>query len=161
MNFNQVIIAGNLVREMELRYLQNGTAVLNNCIACTEKAKKGGEWVDETVFLDFAVFGKTAEVMNQYLRKGSNVQLVGRLRQESWQDKNTGDKRTKLTMTVDRMLMLGKRDDQGGGQDSSHGDQQADRPPSNSEQANRQSPTRQPSQQRESQPEPAPDDIPF
>ena len=83
--YNKLILVGNLTRDIELRYLPSGAAVAKSAIASTYKYKSStGEQKDEVMFLDFNVFGKSAEVMNQYLRKGSKVLLEGRLVLEQW-----------------------------------------------------------------------------
>jgi single-strand DNA-binding protein len=78
--FNKVIAVGNLTRDIDLRYLQNGSAIAKSAIATSYKYKSTtGEQKDEVCFLDFSIFGRSAEVANQYLRKGSKVLLEGRL----------------------------------------------------------------------------------
>lgn len=108
--FNQLICIGNLTKEPELRYLPSGSAVFNNTVATSHKYKtQSGEQKDETAFIDFVIFGKGAEIANQYLHKGSKVFLEGRLKQESWEKE--GQKHTKLVLQVETMKMLdGKKD---------------------------------------------------
>ena len=78
--YNKVVMIGNLTRDIELRYLPSGSAVAKSAIATSYKYKSAsGEQKDEVCFLDFTIFGKTAEVANQYLKKGSKVLLTGRL----------------------------------------------------------------------------------
>jgi len=107
--FNKVILVGNLTRDLELRYLQSGTAVGNTGIAVNRKFKSAnGEQKDETLFIDITFFGRTAEIANQYLRRGSKVLVEGRLKLDSWEDQN-GGKRSKHTVVVESMQMLDSR----------------------------------------------------
>jgi len=119
--FNKVILVGNLTRDLELRYLQSGTAVGNTGIAVNRKFKSSnGEQKDETLFIDITFFGRTAEIANQYLRRGSKVLVEGRLKLDSWEDQN-GGKRSKHTIVVENMQMLDSRStqDTNGGYNSS------------------------------------------
>ena len=103
---NKVIILGRLTREPELRYLQSGSAVCSCGIAHTKKFKNQmGEAKEKTCFVDFGIFGKRAEVFNQYLKKGSKVLLEGELNLEQWEDQN-GGKRSKHTINVSDFTML-------------------------------------------------------
>jgi len=113
--FNKVILVGNLTRDLELRYAPSGTAIGSTGIAVNRKFKSSnGEQRDETMFIDITFFGRTAEIANQYLRKGSKVLVEGRLKLDSWEDQN-GGKRSKHTIVVENMQMLGSRDDAQGG----------------------------------------------
>lgn len=105
-SFNQVQIAGNLTRDVELRITSAGTSVADIGIAINERVKKGDEWVDEPVFVDVTLWGRMAEVANEYLRKGSPVLIGGRLRYESWND-DSGSKRSKLKVVGDKLQLLG------------------------------------------------------
>lgn len=114
--FNRVILLGNLTRDPELRYLQSGMAVADIGLAVTEKRKNAnGEWIDDTVFVDVTVWGRTAEVAGEYLSKGSPAFFEGRLKMDTWEDKQTGQKRSKLKVTADRLQLIGARG-QGGGE---------------------------------------------
>jgi len=114
--FNKVIMVGNLTRDIELRYLPTGSAVANTAIATNRKFKKqDGSQGEEVCFIDVTFFGRTAEIVNQYLRKGSKVLIEGRLKLDQWTDQN-GGKRSKHSIVAESMQMLGGRDDnQGGG----------------------------------------------
>ncbi|MGW8169667.1 MAG: single-stranded DNA-binding protein [Sulfurovaceae bacterium] len=108
--FNKVILAGNLARDIEIRYLQSNTAVATTAIAVNRKFKaKSGEMKDETMFIDITFWGRTAEIANQYLRKGSQVLVEGRLTLEQW-TATDGSKRSKHTIAVETLQMLGSRD---------------------------------------------------
>lgn len=106
--FNKVILVGNLTRDIELRYSSNGTAYARTAIAVTRKFSSNGKNVEETCFIDISLFGKTAEVANQYLSKGSKILVEGRLKFDQWQD-NNGQNRSKHSVSVDSMEMLGNR----------------------------------------------------
>ncbi len=113
--YNKVILVGNLTRDIELRYTQGGMAIAKTGIATNRKFKKqSGEQVDETMFIDLTFFGRSAEVANQYLRKGSKVLVEGRLMLEQWTDQN-GQKRSKHSINVEEMKMLDSRGDNPGG----------------------------------------------
>ena len=112
-SYNRVILVGNLTRDPELRYIPSGTAVSDISLAVNERIKKGDQWVDEVSFIDVTLWGRTAEIANEYLSKGSPLLVEGRLRQERWE--KDGQKHSKLKVTCDRMQMLGSRDGGGGG----------------------------------------------
>lgn len=104
--FNKTIMLGNLTKDIELRYLPNGTAIGKSSIASTHKYKsQTGEQKEEVCFLDFNLFGRSAEVANQYLKKGSKVLLEGRLVFEQWTAQD-GSNRSKHALRVDSMTML-------------------------------------------------------
>lgn len=103
MNLNNVTIAGNLTGNPELKYLQSGMAVCNFRLANNLKKKDG---TSKTTFIDCTAWDKTAEVAGQYLTKGSPVLLEGRLDLEEWDDKKTGDKRSKHIITVNRLHLF-------------------------------------------------------
>ena len=109
--YNKVILVGNLTRDVELRYLPSGTAVGKVGIATNRKFKSAtGEQKDETMFIDLTFFGRTAEIANQYLRRGSKVLVEGRLILEQWVAQD-GTKRSKHSVTVENMQMLDSRAD--------------------------------------------------
>ncbi len=111
--FNKVIIAGNLTRDIELRYLPSGTAAGSSAIASNRRFKSSsGEQKEEVLFIDITFFGRTAEIANQYLKKGSKVLLEGRLKLDSWSDQY-GNKRSRHSIIVENMQMLdSKNEDQ-------------------------------------------------
>ena len=116
-SFNRVILVGNLTRDVEMKYLQSGTAVTEVGLAVNNRRKaQSGEWIDETVFGDVTLWGRQAEVASEYLSKGSSVLIEGRLKLDTWETE--GQKRSKLRVVGERMQMLGGRSggsDQGGG----------------------------------------------
>ncbi|MCP4969714.1 MAG: single-stranded DNA-binding protein [Arcobacter sp.] len=120
--YNKVVMVGNLTRDIELRYMPNGSALAKSAIATSHKYKtQTGEQKDEVCFLDFNMFGRSAEVANQYLRKGSKVLLEGRLVFEQWTAQD-GTNRNKHALRVDTMKMLDtKSDAQNMGNDNNQG----------------------------------------
>ena len=114
--YNKVILVGNLTRDIEVRYTSSGMAIAKVGIATNRKFKSAtGEMKDETMFIDITFFGRTAEVANQYLRKGSKVLVEGRLILEQWVAQD-GTKRSRHSVTVETMQMLDSRgDNQSGG----------------------------------------------
>jgi single-strand DNA-binding protein len=109
-SYNRVILLGNLVRDIELRYTNSRMAVCQNAIAVNDRRKNAsGEWIDETSFVDVTFFGRTAEVVSEYLSKGSPIFVEGRLKQDTWE--KDGQKRSKLYVIVDRMQLLGGRNE--------------------------------------------------
>ncbi len=106
-SFNRVIVMGNLTRDPELRYVAKRTAVSDRGLAINDRIKKDGEWVEEVTFVDVTLWGRTAEVANEYLTKGSPVLIEGRLKYETWE--KDGQKRSKLKVVCDRMQMIGSR----------------------------------------------------
>lgn len=110
MSFNKVILVGNLTRAPELKYTSGkGTPVTKTGIAVNRKATINGELREEVCFVDLTFWGRTAEIANQYLQKGSKVLIEGRLVYETWQDQN-GQNRSKHSITVDSMEMLGNKE---------------------------------------------------
>lgn len=109
-SFNRVIIAGNWCRDPEIKYTQSGTAVCEMSLAVNDRRKnQAGEWVDEVSFVDVTIWGKTCDVVEKYTRKGSNVMVEGKLKQDSWDDRETGKKRSKLKVVCERLVMLGSK----------------------------------------------------
>lgn len=109
--YNKVILAGNLTRDIEVRYTQSGSAIGNTAIATSRKFKsQTGEQKEEVLFVDITFLGRTAEIANQYLRKGSKVLVDGRLKLDQWTAQD-GTKRSKHSVTVENLQMLGSRDE--------------------------------------------------
>ena len=111
--FNKIILVGNLTRDIELRYSQAGLGIANTAIATSRKFTSNGEKKEEVMFVDITFFGRSAEVANQYLRKGSKVLVEGRLNFDQWVDQN-GQKRSKHSVTVETMQMLDSKGDNQG-----------------------------------------------
>lgn len=114
-SFNRVILLGNLTRDPEVRYTPQGTAVCDVGIAVNERRKNAaGEWIDEVVYVDVTLWGRTAEVAGEYLTKGSPLLIEGRLRLDTWESQD-GQKRSRLRVVGERMQMLGSRGSGEGG----------------------------------------------
>lgn len=122
--YNKVILVGNLTRDIELRYSQNGSAIANTAIATSRRFTVNGEKKEETCFVDITFFGRSGEVANQYLRKGSKILVEGRLHFEQWTDQQSGQKRSKHSVIVESMQMLDTR----GGGDQGYEDQGSNAP---------------------------------
>jgi single-strand DNA-binding protein len=109
--YNKVIMMGNLTRDIELKYIPSGAAIAKGAIATSHKYKaQDGSQKEEVCFLDFNVFGKSAEILNQYVRKGSKVMLEGRLVLEQW-TANDGTNRNKHSLRVDNFKFLDSKAD--------------------------------------------------
>lgn len=104
-SFNSVVLLGNVTRDVEVRYLQGGSAVCDIGLAVNEKYKKGDEWVEDVTFVDITLWGRTAEVAGEYLRKGSPVLISGRLKLDTWEKE--GQKHSKLKVVGERMQLIG------------------------------------------------------
>ena len=113
-SFNRVVLMGNVTRDIELKYLQSGTAVTEIGLAMNDRRKtQSGEWVDEPVFVDVTLWGRTAEIASEYLSKGAPVFIEGRLKYDTWE--TDGQKRSKLRVVGERMLLIGPRGDRSRG----------------------------------------------
>ncbi len=116
-NFNKVILAGNLTRDPELRYTPKGTAVAKIGMAINRSWKsETGETKEEVTFVDVDAFGRQAEVIAQYMKKGRPLLVEGRLRYDTWDDKQTSQKRSKLGVVLESFSFLdSNRGESGGG----------------------------------------------
>ncbi|MDD2699228.1 MAG: single-stranded DNA-binding protein [Arcobacteraceae bacterium] len=111
--YNKVILIGNLTRDIELKYIPSGAAIAKGAIATSHKYKaQDGSQKEEVCFLDFNVFGKAAEVLNQYVKKGSKVMLEGRLVLESWTAQD-GTSRNRHSLRVEEFKFLDSKNDNG------------------------------------------------
>ncbi len=125
---NKVILVGNLGRDPEVRYMPDGAAITNISVATTDTWKdKAGEKQERTEWHRVAFFGKLAEIAGEYLKKGSQVYIEGRLQTRKWQDKDGQDKYT-TEIVADRMQMLGSRSGGGAGGDTPAGSGGGDTP---------------------------------
>ena len=122
-SFNRVILIGNLTRDPEVKYVTSGTAVtqLGLAVSRTWFDKKANEKKEETTFVDVTLWARQAEVAGEYLKKGSSVLVEGRLNLDTWDDRETGKKRSKLTVVGENMTMLGGKPSGGGGYTGSGG----------------------------------------
>jgi single-strand DNA-binding protein len=164
-----VCITGNITRDAELRATTGGGSVLRFGVAVNDRRKNAqtGEWEDHPNFVDCVMFGKRADALAAYLTKGTKVAVDGKLRYDSWQDRQTGAKRSKLEVVVDDLDFMSRRGDSGGGYQPQQGYQPqpsyqqapAEPMPQPMPQPRPQAPTTAPAQA------PAPDlydaDIPF
>lgn len=116
-SFNKVILVGNLTRDPQVRYTTGGTAVTDIGLAINSSwfDKQSNQRKEETTFVDVTLWGRQAEVAGEYLSKGRPVLIEGRLQLDQWDDKDTGQKRSRLKVVCENMQMLGSRSDGGGG----------------------------------------------
>lgn len=120
--YNKVVLMGNLCRDWELRYSKDGTPIGSNSLAINRAWKdEDGEKKEEVTFVDLTLFGKSAETAAEYQKKGSLTHIEGRLRQEKWEDKETEQPRSKLSVVVERFVLMGDA--------KSSDDDNDDRPP--------------------------------
>jgi single-strand DNA-binding protein len=170
-NYNKIILVGNLTRDPQLRYLPSQMAVVDIGLAVNHKFKtKTGEDREEVLFIDCSAFGKQAEVINQYCQKGKQLLVEGRLKYDTWEDKQGGGKRSKHSVVIDNFQFLGGREGGGGAPQGGYdqgGEDSQSRPPQRSPQ--RPAPSRPASAPQQPAPEQPfseeqqfkDDDIPF
>jgi single-strand DNA-binding protein len=114
-SFNKVILVGNLTRDPEVRFTPKGTAIAKIGLAVNRVWRtETGEQKEEVTFVDVDVFGRTAENVGQYMRKGSPILIEGRLRLDQWDDKQTGQKRSKLGVVAETVQFLSSGGSRGG-----------------------------------------------
>lgn len=125
-SFNKVILMGNLTRDPQLKYLPSQMAVAEFGLAMNRKFRtQAGEDREEVTFVDCSAFGKTGELINQYFTKGKPIFIEGRIKYDSWEDKQGGGKRSKITVVVENFQFVGGRDGGGGGGQPSYDDADA------------------------------------
>jgi len=113
--FNKVIIAGNLTRDPELRYTPKGTAVARITLAVNRSyTSETGERKEEVNFVDVDAWARQAEVISQYMKKGRPLLVEGRLKQDTWEDKNTHQKQSKLKVVLESFTFIDSRGGDGG-----------------------------------------------
>ena len=116
-SFNKVILVGNLTRDPEVRYTPKGSAVCDLGLAVNRQySTEGGEKREEVTFVDVVLWARLAEIAGEYLKKGRPVLIEGRLQLDSWDDKQSGQKRSKLRVIGETMQLLGSRPGGGGGE---------------------------------------------
>jgi len=121
-NLNKVMLIGNLTRDPELRHTPKGTAVAELGLAINRVwSNEQGQRQEETTFVDVTLWGRQAEVAQQYLTKGSPAYIEGRLQLDTWDDKATGQKRSKLKIVGEALQLLGAKGGGGGGGNNSGG----------------------------------------
>ena len=123
---NKVILIGNLTRDPELKYTPKGTAVAEIGLAINRTySTDGGEKREEVTFIDVTLWGRVAEIVGEYCKKGRPLYVEGRLQLDTWDDKTSGQKRSKLKVIGENIQLLGGRE---GGEASGGGEQKASRP---------------------------------
>ena len=121
-NYNKVILMGNLTRDPEVRYTSSGTAIAKLGMAINRYWRnQDGQQQEETTFVDVDAFGRQAETIGQYLKKGRPIMVEGRLKLDQWDDKQTGQKRSKLGVTLENFQFLDSRGEGGGGEGGNFG----------------------------------------
>lgn len=150
-SFNKVILAGNLTRDPELRYMPNGKAIAKIGLAVSRTwTNDAGEKKEDVAFIDVDAFGRQAEVIGQYFKKGRPILLEGRLKLDQWEDKNTHQKQSKLKVVLESFSFIDSNRTEGGGAPAEAPRNRPTPPP-----AAEDSPTDA------STPAPAEDDVPF
>jgi single-strand DNA-binding protein len=105
---NKVILIGNLGKDPEVKYTPSGTAIAKFSLATNERYKdKDGNWQDRTEWHNITAWARTAEIAGEYLKKGRTVYIEGRLRTDSWEDKNTHEKKYRTEIVVENLVLLG------------------------------------------------------
>ena len=129
-SFNKVILLGNLTRDPEVRYTPKGTAVTELGMAVNRVyTAENGEKREETTFVDVTLWGRTAEIAGEYLKKGRPVFIEGRLQLDTWDDKQSGQKRSKLKVVGEGLQLIGSRPGgSGGGGGDEEGGSRSSRP---------------------------------
>ena len=159
-SFNKVILMGNLTRDPEMRYTPSGTAIARIGLAVNRKwYNEARELQEEVTFIDVDAFGKRAETIGQYFKKGNPILVEGRLRLDQWEDKQTGQKRSRLGVILESFQFLpsGGQSREGGSSDSSSFSRQpAPTPP-----ASQPPPQSQPPPTNSGPPPEEDDDVPF
>jgi single-strand DNA-binding protein len=117
MSINRVLITGNLTRDPELKATGSGMSVLKMGVAVNDRRKnpQSGEWEDAPNYIDVVMFGTRAESVSRFLSKGSKVAIEGKLRWSSWDDKDTGAKRSKIEVVADDIEFMSSRNEGGSG----------------------------------------------
>ena len=152
-SYNKVILIGNLTRDPELRYTPKGMAIAKIGLAVNRTWRnEAGETKEEVTFVDVDAFGRQAETLGQYMKKGSPLMIEGRLKLDQWDDKQTGQKRSKLGVVGENVQFLGSGP--GGGSGGGEGGEAPRRPSAPSAPA-ASSPAAEPDMP------PSDDDVPF
>jgi single-strand DNA-binding protein len=152
-SFNKVILAGNLTRDPELRYTPKGTAIAKIGLAINRSWKnEAGETKEEVTFVDVEAFGRQAEVIGQYMKKGRPFLVEGRLKLDQWEDKNTHQKQSKLKVVLESFSFIDSNRGDGGGAPSEAPRSRPAAPAAKPE---------APAPEGEAPPPPEEDDVPF
>lgn len=133
-NLNKVMLIGNVTRDPEIKYTPKGSAVTDLGIAVNRVfTPDGGEKREETTYVDVTLWGRQAEIAGEYCKKGRSIYIEGRLQLDSWEDKASGQKRSKLRVVGENFQLLGPRPGGAGGSGGSD-EEYSDRPPQRREQ---------------------------
>ena len=155
-SLNKVMLIGNLTRDPEVKYTPKGTAVAEIAIAINRNyTGADGQKKEEVTFIDVTLWERLAEIAGEYLKKGRPVFIEGRLQLDTWDDKATGQKRSRLRVRAESMQLLGSREGGGGGAPAASHDEEGGRP------AQRSSPRPAPARPKPSEQGDEGDDIPF
>jgi len=159
-NLNKVMLIGNLTRDPEIKYTPKGTAIAAFGLAVNRNySTETGEKREEVTFVDLEAYGRVAEIIGEYCKKGRPLFVEGRLKLDTWDDKQSGQKRSKMKVVVENMQLLGGRDGGpaggGAGGSSDYADSQVSPPPQ------RRAPSHAPRPPADPDLDAAPDDIPF
>lgn len=150
-NLNKVMVIGNLTRDPEIKYTPKGSAIADIALAINRNyTTDSGEKREETTYVDIVLYGRLAEIAGEYLKKGRPVYIEGRLKLDTWDDKQTGQKRSKMRVVGEALQLLGGRDggreggSNGGGGEYEEADRAVRRPPPRAEASARPSQNRPP-----------------
>jgi len=159
-SLNKVMLIGNLTRDPEIKYTPKGTAIADIGLAVNRNyTTESGEKREEVTFIDVTLWGRVAEIVGEYCKKGRPLFVEGRLQLDQWDDKQTGQKRSKLKVVGDNIQLLGSREGGGGGGQSGGGGEYQEGPPAGG------GPRKSPPPQKKPPVDPdldaAEDDIPF
>ncbi len=161
-NLNKVMLMGNLTRDPEIKYTPKGTAIANFGIAINRVfTPEGGERREEVTFIDLEAFGRTAEVIGEYFKKGRPIYVEGRLKLDQWDDKTSGKKMSKLRVVVESFEFLGGRDGGGGGEGGGEGGGSHSAPQRSSAPPQRRAPSSPPRPPADPDLDVQADDVPF
>ena len=155
-SLNKVMLIGNLTRDPEVKYTPKGTAVAEIAIAINRNYTAAeGQKKEEVTFIDVTLWERLAEIAGEYLKKGRPVFIEGRLQLDTWDDKATGQKRSRLRVRAEQMQLLGSREGGGGGAPAASHDEEGGRP------TQRPAPRPAPARPKPSEADDEGDDIPF
>ena len=125
-SYNKVMLMGNLTRDPELKYTPKGTAIADIGLAVNRTyTTDSGEKREEVTFIDVTLWGRVAEIVGEYCKKGRPLFVEGRLQLDTWDDKQTGQKRSKLKVVGENIQLLGSREGGGGGSGSGGGGEES------------------------------------
>jgi single-strand DNA-binding protein len=121
-SLNKVMLIGNVGKDPEVKFTPSGTAVAKFGLATNERFKdKSGEWQDRTEWHNIVAWQKLAEIIGQYVKKGSKIYIEGRLQTSNWEDKQSGEKKYRTEVIASDLLLLSSRGEGGGGGDDFEG----------------------------------------